>query len=93
MEDIGSRFDQIIPVVSNLEVRLPQKLLAINNIGDSIKFPQRQLWKGVLSMKYDNNNNINPKLAPLPIKWLHKGTKVMSSLIEPGIKQGDCSNA
>ena len=43
--DIFSRFDQVRPVVSYLEVFLQKKPPTPNNIGEGFKGPQRQLWK------------------------------------------------
>ena len=40
-EEIRSRFDQVRPVVSHLEVRLPNKPPTPNNIGDALGGPQR----------------------------------------------------
>ena len=45
LEEIRSRFDQVRPVVSHLEVRLPNKPPTPNNIGDALGGPQRQFWK------------------------------------------------
>ena len=43
LEEICSRFDQVRPVVSHLEVIIPNKPLDPNGIGESLKGPQRQL--------------------------------------------------
>ena len=43
LEEIRSRFDQVIPVVSHLEVSLPKKPPTSNNIGDALGGPQVQL--------------------------------------------------
>ena len=40
LEDICSRFDQVIPVVSHLEVHLPKKPPTPNNISEGLKGPQ-----------------------------------------------------
>ena len=45
IEKTRSRFDQVRPVVSHLEVRLPKKPPTTNNISDALGGPQRQLWK------------------------------------------------
>ena len=45
LEDICSRFDQVRPVVSHLEVDLPKKPPTPKNIGEGLKGPQRQFWK------------------------------------------------
>ena len=42
LEDICSIFDQVRPVVSNLEVNLPKKHLTPKNIAGGLKGPQRQ---------------------------------------------------
>ena len=42
LEEIRSRFDQVRPVVSHLEVRLPKKPPTKKNIGDALGGPQRQ---------------------------------------------------
>ena len=42
LEEICSRFDQVGPVVSHLEVRLPEKPPTRKNIGEVLKGPQRQ---------------------------------------------------
>ena len=42
LERIWTIFDQIRPVVSHIEVSIPEKPLTPNNIGEAIKFPQRQ---------------------------------------------------
>ena len=48
IEEIRSRFDQVRPVVSHLEVRLPKKPPTPKNIGDALGGPQRQLCKEAL---------------------------------------------
>ena len=64
LEEIRSRFDQVIPVVSHLEVRLPKKPLIPKNIGDSLGGPQRQLWKESLCVQYEKNKVL--ALSKLP---------------------------
>ena len=44
-EYIRSRFDQVRPVVSHLEVRLPKKPPTPNNIGEGLKGIHRKFWK------------------------------------------------
>ena len=44
-------------------------------------------------MQYDKNKNISLLSAPIPIKSLPAGKKVLRSLIAPIIKEGDCSDA
>ena len=39
LEDIRSRFDQVRPVVSHLEVRPPDKTPTSNNIGEGLRYP------------------------------------------------------
>ena len=79
-------------MVSHIEVRLSKKPPTPNNIGDALGGPQRQFWKESLSVKYDKNKNISLLSAPIPIKSLPKGTKVLRSLIATSIKEGDCSD-
>ena len=43
-------------------------------------------------MQYDKNKNGSLFLAPIPIKYLPKVTKVLRSLIAPSIKEGKCSD-
>ena len=45
IEEIRSRFDQVRPEVSHLEVRLPKKPTTPNNIGGGLNCSQRQFWK------------------------------------------------
>ena len=77
LEEIWSRFDQDRPVVSNIEVTLPEKPLTQKNIGKSLKGHQRQWQKESLFVQYDNNENVNIILAPIPTKSLPNGTKVL----------------
>ena len=93
LEEIRSRFDQVRPVVSHLEVRLPNKPPTPNNIGDALGGPQRQFWKESLFVQCDKNKNVSLLSAPIPMKYLPKGTKFLRSLIAPSIKEGDCSDA
>ena len=44
-------------------------------------------------MKYDKNKNVILLLTPIPIKSLPEGKKFLFSLIDPSIKEGDCSYA
>ena len=55
IENIWSKFDQVIPVVSHFEVSIINKHIAPNHIGDAIKVPQKQILKEALFVKYDNN--------------------------------------
>ena len=64
LEGIRSRFDQVRPVVSHLEVRLPNKPPTPKNIGDSLGGHQRQLWKEALFVQYDKNKML--ALSKLP---------------------------
>ena len=59
VEEIGPIFDQVIPVVSHLEVRLSEKHLTPKNIGEDIKGPQRQFWKEALCVQYEKNKYSN----------------------------------
>ena len=45
LEYISSKFDQVRPVVSHLEVRLPNKPPTPKNIGEDLGVPQRQFLK------------------------------------------------
>ena len=80
-------------MVSYLEVRLPKKPPTPKNIGDDLCGPQRQLWKEALFVQYDKNKHISLLSAPIPIKYLPEGTKILQSLIAPSIKEGDCYDA
>ena len=44
-------------------------------------------------MQYDKNQNVSLLSAPIPIKSLPDGTKVLHLLIAPGIKEGNCSDS
>ena len=57
IEYIRSKFDQVIPVVSHIEVSLPEKTITPNNIGEAIKGPHKQIWKESLFMKYYKNRS------------------------------------
>ena len=73
-------------MVSHLEVRLPKKPPTPNNIGDALGGPQRQFWKEPLFVQYDKIKNFSLLSAPIPIKFLPEGTKLLRSLISPSIK-------
>ena len=87
-----SVFYQIRPVVSHSEVCLPHKSIVPKTIWDYPKGPQRQVWRELLFVQYNNNKNINLLSAPLALKYLLKFTKVLRYLISPGITKGDCYN-
>ena len=55
LEEINSIFDQVRPVVSHLEVRLPDKPLAPKKIVEAPNGPQRQFWKEAPSKTDDWN--------------------------------------
>ena len=93
IEEICSRFDQVRPVASHLEVRLPKKPPTPKNIGYALGGPQRKFRKEALFVQYDKNKNVSLLSVPIPIKSLPEGTKVLRSLISPIIKEGDCSDA
>ena len=93
LEEILSRFDQVRPVVSHLEVRLPKKPPTPKNIGDVLGGPQRQFWNEAYFVQYDTNKNASLISDPIPIKSLPEVTKVLRSLIAPIIKEGECSYA
>ena len=44
-------------------------------------------------MQYYKNKKFSLLSAPISIKSLPEGTKVLNSLIDPSIKEGDCSDA
>ena len=92
-EEICSRFDQIRPVVSHLEVRLSKKPPTPNNIGDSLGGPQRKFWKEALFVQYDNNKNVSLLSSPIPNKSFLEGKTFLRSLIAPSIKEGNYSDA
>ena len=77
LEEIRSIFDQVRPVVSHLEVRLPKKPPTTNNIGDALEGTQRQLWKEALFVQYDKNKNVSLTSAPISINYLPEGTKIL----------------
>ena len=68
IEEVRSRFDQVRPVVSHIEVLIPEKTITPKNIGEALKGPRRPLWKDDLFVQYDKNKNVNLLLAPIPIK-------------------------
>ena len=88
-----SIFDQVRPVLSHLEVCLPEKPITSNNIGESLKGPKRPFWKEYLFVQYDKNQNVNPLLNTIQKKYLPDGKKVPRSLIDPSVEEGDCSDA
>ena len=45
IEEIRYIYDQVRPVVSHIEVSLPNKPPTPDNIGEGLKVSQRQLWK------------------------------------------------
>ena len=73
-------------MVSHIEVCLPNKPPIPNNIGEALGGPQRQFWKEAIFVQYDNNKNISLFSAPIPIKFLPEGKKVLRSLIAPSIQ-------
>ena len=52
LEDICSVFDQVRPVVSYIEVRLPEIPPTPKNIGGGLKGSQRKFWKEALFVQY-----------------------------------------
>ena len=70
LEEICYRFDQVRPVVSHNEVCLPKKPPTPNDIGEVLKGPQRQLYKGYLFMQYYKNKNVSLISDPIQIKPL-----------------------
>ena len=83
---IRSRFDQVRPVVSHLEVSFSEKPPTPKNICDSLGGHQRQFWKEALFVQYDKNKNVSLISAPIQIKSLAEVTKDLRSLIAPSIK-------
>ena len=59
IEKIRSIFDQGRPVVSHIEVCIPNEPPAPNNIGGGLKDPQRQLWKEYLFVQNDKNKKFS----------------------------------
>ena len=55
LEYIWSKFAQVIPVVSHIDVSLPEKPTTPNNIGEAIKCPHKQIWEEASFVKYDKN--------------------------------------
>ena len=80
-------------MVSHLEVRLQNKPPTSKNIGDALGSPRIQFCKEAIFVQYDKNKNVSLLSAPIPIKSLPEGTKVLHSLIAPSIKEGDCYDA
>ena len=80
-------------MVSHLEVFIQKKPPTPNNIGDALSGPQRQFWKESLLVQYDKNKNVILLSAPIRIKSLPEGKKVLCSLISTSIKEGDCSDS
>ena len=78
---------------SHLEVSLPEKPLTPKNISESLKGPQRKLWKEPLFVQYDKNKSVSLISYLIPIKSLPDGTKVLCSTIAPIIKEGFCFDA
>ena len=93
LEEIRSICDQFRPVVSHLEVCFPKKPPTPKNIGEALGGPQRQFFKEAIFVQYDKNKNVSLLSAPIPIKSLPEGKKVLRSHIAPGIEEGDCSDA
>ena len=67
-EEINYIFDQVRPVVSNIEGSLPKNHLTLKNIGEGLKAPHRQSCKEALFLQCNKNKNISLILAPTPIK-------------------------
>ena len=68
LERIYSRFDQVRPLVSHIEVHLPEKPPKPKNIGEGLRSPQRKFWKEALFVYYDKKKDISFLSAPIPIK-------------------------
>ena len=80
-------------MVSYLEVCIPNKPPTPKNIGEALSGPQRQFWEEALFVKYEKNKNVSLLSAPIQIKSLPEGTKVLRSLIAPSIKVVEFSDA
>ena len=52
IEVIRPRFDQVITVVSHLDVILSEKPLTPKNIGEDVKSPQIHFWREALFVQY-----------------------------------------
>ena len=59
LEDIWSIFDKVRPVVSHIEVHLPEKPPIPKNIGEALKGPQRKFWKEALFVQYNKKKMSN----------------------------------
>ena len=92
-EEILSKFDQVRPVVSHIEVCLPKKPPTPKNIGEYFGGTQKQLWKEALFVQYEKNKNVSLLSSPTPIKSIPEGKKILCSLIATNIKECDCSDA
>ena len=92
LKDVWSVFDQVTPVVSYFGVRLPEKPLNPNIIGEALKDYQKQFQKEALLVKYDNNKYFKNILSTITIKYLPDETKVLRSLVSTSIKEGKCSD-
>ena len=86
LEDTRPRFDQVRPVVSHLEVRLPNKPPRPKKIGEGLSVPHKQFWKEDLFVQYNKNRNFSLISAPISIKPPPEGTRVLRSLIATNIK-------
>ena len=80
-------------MVSHVKVCLPKGPPTPKNIGCALGGPQRQFWKESLFVQYYKNKNVILLSALIPIKSLPKEKKVLSSLIDSSVKEGDCSDA
>ena len=81
LEEICSRFDQVRPVVSHIEILLPKKPTTPNNIGEGLKVLQRQFWKEYLFVIYDKNNCQHFQLPPQTNNTLKEQKSSVHSLI------------
>ena len=93
IEEIWYIFDQVRPVVSNLEVFLPKKHPTSKNIVEGLKVPQRQFWKEDLFVQYYKNKIFSLLSYPIPIKYFPEVKQVILSLIATSIKKSDCYDA
>ena len=68
LEEIRSRFDQVRPIVSHFEVRLPKKPYPQSIIGEFSNSLQRQLCKETLFVQNYKNINVTLISTTIPIK-------------------------
>ena len=92
LEEIRSRFDQVRPVVSHLEVCLPNKPPTPKNIGEGLKVPKRQFWKKPYLWNI-TRTKMSAFFCPPPNQIPPWRKKFLHSLISNSNKEGGCSDA